>query len=95
MQIDLNANTVVAALSILVTIVTLIRYYNKGHKWFFQKDDKETSQDEEIQSIKDEQEILTKGILACLKGLQEQGCNGPVTKAIQLIEEHLNKKAHD
>ena len=95
MQIDLNANTVIAALSILVTIITLIRYYNKGHKWFFQKDDKETSQDKEIQSIKDEQEILTKGLLACLKGLQQQGCNGPVTKGIKEIEDYLNEKAHD
>ena len=32
---------------------------------------------------------------ACLKGLQEQGCNGPVTEAVNRIEEYLNKKAHE
>jgi len=32
--------------------------------------------------------------LACLKGLHEQGCNGPVTHAIEEIEEHINKQAH-
>lgn len=45
-------------------------------------------------SINDEQSILTLGVLACLKGQQEQGCNGPVTEAINALETHLNKKAH-
>ena len=44
--------------------------------------------------MKVEQRILTSGILACLKGLKEQGCNGPVTEAIKEIEEHINKEAH-
>ena len=47
-----------------------------------------------IKAIKEEQSILTKGVLACLKGLKEQGCNGPVTEAIQDIEEYVNKQAH-
>ena len=29
-----------------------------------------------------------------LKGLKEQGCDGPVTEAICSIENHLNKEAH-
>ena len=44
--------------------------------------------------MKEEQALLTEGILACLKGLKEQGCNGPVTEAINKIEKHLNEKAH-
>ena len=43
----------------------------------------------------DEQGLLTCGVLACLKGLREQGCNGPVTEAIGKIEKHLNRKAHE
>ena len=35
------------------------------------------------------------GVLACLKGLKEQGCNGPVTAAINKIETHLNQRAHE
>lgn len=34
------------------------------------------------------------GVLACLKGLKEQGCDGPVIDAIERIEEHINKQAH-
>lgn len=48
----------------------------------------------EQSSIKSEQRVLTAGILACLKGLKEQGCNGPVTEAIKEIEEHINNEAH-
>ena len=60
------------------------------HKWFL----KQEKQDKDIKSIKEEQTVLTQGILACLKGLHEQGCNGPVTAAIEQIETHLNKQAH-
>ncbi len=38
---------------------------------------------------KEENLILLKGQLACLKGLKEQGCNGPVTQSIREIEEYL------
>lgn len=47
-----------------------------------------------MQTINDEQTLLTYGILACLKGLREQGCNGPVKEAIDKIEKHLNVQAH-
>lgn len=61
-----------------------------AYKWFL----KQEKQDKDIKVIKEEQTILTEGILACLKGLKEQGCNGPVTDAIEKIETYLNKRAH-
>ena len=60
------------------------------YKWFL----KQEKQDKDIKSIKEEQSILIEGVLACLMGLKEQGCNGPVTDAISKIEIHLNKQAH-
>lgn len=95
MQFKIDAETIITGVSVLVAIISLLKYYNKAHGWFLGKDTKEDDQDDEIQSIKDEQEILTKGLLACLKGLQQQGCNGPVTKGIKEIEDYLNEKAHD
>ena len=47
-----------------------------------------------IKETNEELALLTFGILACLKGLKEQGANGPVTEAIDKIEKHLNEKAH-
>lgn len=49
---------------------------------------------QDMDAMKKEQTLLVYGILACLKGLKEQGCNGPVTEAINKIEKHLNQKAH-
>lgn len=49
----------------------------------------------DMHGINAEQTLLTYGVLACLKGLKEQGCNGPVTEAINKIEKYLNQKAHE
>lgn len=51
--------------------------------------------EEDIRKINEEQCLITYGLLACLKGLKEKGCNGPVTDGISRIEKHLNKQAHD
>ena len=61
-----------------------------AYKWFL----KQEKQDKDIKSIKEEQSVLVHGVLACLQGLREQGCNGPVTAAIEQIENHINKQAH-
>ena len=49
---------------------------------------------EDIKEIKDEMCLLTYAVLACLKGLKGQGCNGPVTEAIGKVEKHINQAAH-
>ena len=60
------------------------------YRWYL----KQEKQDTDIKFIKEEQILLTQGVLACLKGLQEQGCDGPVTTAISQLERHLNQQAH-
>ena len=49
----------------------------------------------EVADSKEERLILLKAQLACLKGLKEQGCDGPVTQAIGDIENYLIKKTHN
>ena len=51
-------------------------------------------QDREIAAICEEQTMICFGVLACLKGLREQGCNGPVSEALGKLEKHLNQQAH-
>ena len=82
--------TIVSIAAVLAAIFAILRYYNKGYNWIQTQE----KQESEIKAIKDEQQLLTTGILACLKGLREQGCDGAVDDAILQIEEHLNKKAH-
>lgn len=76
--------------SVITALGTIIACFTTIHKWIL----RQNKQDEDIKSIKEEQKILTTGVLACLKGLKEQGCDGPVTEAISSIENHLNKEAH-
>lgn len=49
----------------------------------------------ELADQRSEMQLIMYGVLASLKGLSEQGCNGPVTEAIGKIEKYLNQKAHD
>lgn len=56
--------------------------------------DKVDELDIAFKSIQEEQTVQCYCILACLKGLAEQGCNGPVHEGIERMEKHLNKKAH-
>ncbi len=87
----INANTIIMAASLLTAVVAILSVVFAAYRWYL----KQNRQDEEIEKIKSEQCLLTYGILACLKGLKEQGCNGPVTEAIDKIEKHINKQAHD
>lgn len=58
---------------------------------FFERDKR---QSKVLQEIQDEQTILCYGLRACLQGLAEQGCNGPVHDALDKLDKHLNQKAH-
>ena len=90
MEIVLTWQSVVGAAAIIGSFIALITYLKKLFGWF----DQQAKQDQEIRDIKDEQEILINGMLACLKGLNKLGCDGEVTGQITAIENHLNKKAH-
>lgn len=82
--------SVITAAAVVAAVLALIAYFAKAVRWV----DRQKKQDKAIASIREEQILLTEGILACLKGLKEQGCNGPVTLAISKIESHLNEQAH-
>lgn len=51
-------------------------------------------QNAEIAEIREEQTISCYALQGCLKGLIEQGCDGPCKDALELLNKHLNKKAH-
>ena len=101
MNITITWQTAITAFAVVGAVVGLVAYFSKAVRWV----DKQNKQDADIKAlrehheedmleIKTEQTLLVYGILACLKGLKEQGCNGPVTEAIREIENHLNNKAH-
>ena len=90
MQITLTWQSLIGAAAIIGAFVALVSYLRRLFGWF----ERQEKQDLEIKAIKEEQTLLTYGVLACLKGLKEQGCDGPVTEAIDKIEKHINQRAH-
>lgn len=101
MQIILTWQTIITAGAVLGATVAIVTAFVKIVRWM----DRQKQQDDDIKdlrtthisdmdSMKKEQTLIVYGLLACLKGLKEQGCNGPVTEAISKIEKHLNQKAH-
>ena len=101
MEIILTWQTIVTAASVVGAAGVLIGVLVKLVRWM----DRQKQQDNDIKALRDthntdmdamkqEQTIIVYGLLACLKGLREQGCTGPVSEAIKTIEKHLNQKAH-
>lgn len=102
MQITLTWQGIITTAAVLAAVIAIVAYFAKAVRWV----DKQNEQDKKIDSLqKKHEEDLTKtneelallvhGVLACLKGLKEKGCNGPVTEAINQFEDYLNKKAHE
>lgn len=83
-QILISAAAAVSALSVLCAFaVKMVRF------WLAQK-----AQDREIEHVKREMGVICYGVLACLDGLKQMGCDGNVTQAKNNLEKHLNQSAH-
>ena len=87
----IDVDTVITTASLFTALAVIFSAVFAIYRWYL----RQAQQDKEIENMKAEQCLLTYGILACLKGLREQGCNGPVSEAINKIEKHINKQAHD
>lgn len=90
MAITISVDTIIRAAS-LVTALTVLGGVSFAVVKFILRQKK---QDKELAAMRGEMTLLCYGILACLKGLKEQGCNGPVTAALDKLEKHLNQAAH-
>ena len=101
MEITITPQNIVLAASVLAALTAIVTFFVKLVRWV----DRQKEQDEKLKDLKAthnqdmetiqrEQTLMIYGILAALKGLQEKGCNGPVTEAIDKIDKYLNQKAH-
>lgn len=87
----ITADTVNDLAKLLGSLVIIGGVFLSVYK-FVERDKK---QGKAIKSIQDEQTLLCYGIKACLQGLVEQGCDGPVHDALDKLDKHLNQKAHE
>ena len=91
MELTITADTIIKLASLLGALGVL----GGVVFWLFRFVDRNRRQDRELTAIRKEQQLVCYGVLACLKGLKEQGCNGPVTEALSKLEKHLNQAAHE
>lgn len=83
-------DTIISAGAVCTALALMWRYISKFHSWCL----RQQKRGYDIVSMKEENELIVYGLLACLKGLHEQGCDGPVDAAIEKLETYLNEKAH-
>ena len=79
----------------LAALLTALGVIGGAALWAVKFVDRQKKQDRELTAIRKEQTLICYGVMACLRGLKEQGCDGPVTAALDKLEKHLNQAAHE
>ena len=101
MQITITWQGVITASAVIAAMLSIYAFVSKVVLWIDKQNQQEQEierlkkhHDQDIKELKEEQTLLVEGVLACLQGLQERGCNGPVSLAIEKYTNYLNAKAH-
>ena len=97
----ITVSSIITFASLLGALASMFAVLHKILKWFERQqkqDDKirelEEKHKEDVKEIRAEQRVICTGVLACLDGLEQLGCNHTVPRAKEQLEEHLNKIAH-
>ena len=100
MYVDLT--TIITICGVITGIAAVAALIWKFFRWVNhqkEQDQRQTAFENNVKaqqrSCANEQMLIIRGLLACLKGLNEKGCNGAVPDMIKEIEEHINQKAHE
>lgn len=88
--LTVSAEDIIAFVTVLGAFGTIFGVIFAVYRWYLHQKD----QDVMIAELKQEQQLLTYGILACLDGLKQLNCNGPVSEAQEKISKHINTQAH-
>ena len=91
MEVTINSDTLIKIAAVLAALGGI----GSVVVWCIRFVDRQKKQDQELAANRKELTLICYGVLACLKGLKEQGCNGPVTDALDKLEKHLNQAAHE
>lgn len=86
----INGNTIITIAALITALITILGVVLSAHKWYL----KQEKQDFDIKSLKEEQCLLVYGMLGCLDGLEQLGCNHTVTETRNKLEKHINREAH-
>ena len=96
-QIDIiKLAEIIGACSVVLGVVWgLFNYNNKMLDHISDLERRMTALEKELERMKKEDTLVIYALRACLDGLKQQGCNGRVTDACDMLDKHINKAAHD
>lgn len=93
---NITLGQIAAAIGLIAVIggalIAIAKFGFKYEKRFITIEGKIETLESKSKVNDQENRLMLKGLLACLKGLKEQGCNGPVTQSIEEIDDYLIKK---
>lgn len=97
----ITTETIITSAAVLTALVTLFTMVFKIHNWYIKQENQDKQIDRlrnnheaDVKVLKEEQRIICEGLIACLDGLEQLGCNHSVPKAKSKLENHLNTVAH-
>lgn len=96
-QIDIIVKVIITLASLLTAagvIFGVIKPLITALKKWNGYDQQITDISNEIQTLRTEQYVQTRVMLATLDGLHQLGCNGKVTEATEELNDYLNKLSH-
>lgn len=105
MTVTITGPMVIAGISgvtvLCAFVVKIFQTYTKAYNLVKHQEEQdkqikalEEKHDAQNKIINEDLKAVTSALLACLQGLHEQGCNGPVTAAISALQNHINNRAH-
>ena len=86
----IDVDTIIKAASLLGALGALVGAVIAVYK-VYETDKKQSVIIKEIQA---DQTLICYGLRGALQGLIEQGCDGPRKDALNMLDKHLNKSAH-
>ncbi len=97
MQIDVvKVAEIIGACSVILgVIIGGYKLYDRLLDRMDEIEKRMNTQEKELDRIKKEDTLVIFALRACLDGLKQQGCNGKVTEAFDMLDKHINKAAHD
>ena len=91
----IKAAAVVTAFSVLVGVIVKVTKYFTSRTIRIETLEQRTDEIEKgVKLDRQENELLMEGILACLDGLEQQGCNHTVPLTKEKISKYINERAH-
>ena len=69
----IDVQDLITASAVLAAALALLGYYNRAYNWYR----KQQRQEEDIAALKEEQGLLTYGVLACLKDSRSRAATAP------------------